>query len=191
MSHASLKLRITTIVALLSFFTLTFAATGAFAQPPQPPNRGPHTLSSFVEGNNAAALAAGTDPTSGTFSGVVTITNFTNDGTQLLANGVVNGTLIKDGTSNVITNQAVSFPVAGIDPNCQILNLVLAPLDLNLLGLTVHLNQVVLNITAVPGAGNLLGNLLCDVANLLNSGGTLSNLLGEVGTLLNQILAAL
>jgi len=43
----------------------------------------------------------------------------------------------------------------------------LGPLDLNVLGLTVHLNQVVLNITAVPGAGNLLGNLLCAAANLL------------------------
>jgi hypothetical protein len=53
------------------------------------------------------------------------------------------------------------------------------------------LNQVVLNITAVPGAGNLLGNLLCDVANLLNGGGALSTLLTQLQTLLNQILAAL
>ena len=81
--------------------------------------------------------------------------------------------------------------VSGIDPNCQILNLVLGPLDLNLLGLTIHLNQVVLNITAVPGAGNLLGNLLCDVANLLNTGGGLSTLLTQLQTLLNGILAAL
>lgn len=39
---------------------------------------------------------------------------------------------------------------------CDILNLVLGPLDLNLLGLEVHLNQVVLDIVAQPGAGNLL-----------------------------------
>jgi len=68
------------------------------------------------------------------------------------------------------------------------------PLDLNLLGLTVHLNEVVLDITAVPGAGNLLGNLLCAVANLLN--GLSINLLGTALTnvltqLLNNILAAL
>jgi hypothetical protein len=55
--------------------------------------------------------------------------------------------------------------------SCSILHLVLGPLNLNLLGLNVHLNQVVLDITAVPGAGNLLGNLLCSVANLLNTGG--------------------
>ena len=69
-------------------------------------------------------------------------------------------------------------------------HLVLGPLDLNLLGLTVHLNQVVLNITAVPGAGNLLGNLLCAVANLLN-GSNLSAILNQLVTLLNQILSAL
>jgi hypothetical protein len=49
---------------------------------------------------------------------------------------------------------------------------------------------VVLNITAVPGGGNLLGNLLCAVANLLNR----SNLSGALNTLvadLNSILAAL
>jgi hypothetical protein len=45
---------------------------------------------------------------------------------------------------------------------------VLGPLGLNLLGLKVHLNQVVLDITAQSGPGNLLGNLVCSVANLLN-----------------------
>jgi hypothetical protein len=39
---------------------------------------------------------------------------------------------------------------------------------LNLLGLVVDLNTVALNITAIPGAGKLPGNLLCAVANLLN-----------------------
>ncbi|HTT18841.1 MAG TPA: hypothetical protein VMG82_07845 [Candidatus Sulfotelmatobacter sp.] len=188
MIHASLKLRITTIIALLSFCTLTLATTGAFAQPPQPPHRGTHSISSFVQGNDAAVTGSTTPDV---FSGVVTITGFTTSGNQLIANGVLNGTLIKDGTPNSIANEAVSFVVAGIDPNCQLLNLVLAPLDVNLLGLTIHLNQVVLNITAVPGAGNLLGNLLCDVANLLNSGGALSTLLTQLNTLLNQILSAL
>ncbi|HEX5086176.1 MAG TPA: hypothetical protein VFV89_00095 [Nocardioides sp.] len=73
---------------------------------------------------------------------------------------------------------------------CNVLHLVLGPLDLNLLGLTVHLNQVVLDITAVPGAGNLLGNLLCAVAGLLD-GTPIAGLLGQIAGLLNQILAAL
>ncbi|HZQ20813.1 MAG TPA: hypothetical protein VFA90_19145 [Terriglobales bacterium] len=181
MNHASLKLRITTIVALLSFFMLTMASTSAVAQPQS--HRARHTANSFVQGTDAAGDA---------FSGVVTITSFAIVKNQLVAQGLLNGTLTKvDGTVNSIAGQAVTMPVAGIDPNCQILNLVLGPLDLNLLGLTVHLNQVVLNITAVPGAGNLLGNLLCDVANLLNGGGALSSLLTQLQTLLNQILAAL
>jgi len=46
---------------------------------------------------------------------------------------------------------------------CPILDLVLGPLDLNLLGLMVHLNQVHLTITAVRGGG-ILGDLLCGLA---------------------------
>jgi len=51
---------------------------------------------------------------------------------------------------------------------CPILHLDLGPLNLHLLGLNVHLNRVILDITATSGPGNLLGNLLCSVANLLN-----------------------
>lgn len=63
---------------------------------------------------------------------------------------------------------------------CPILHLELGPLDLNLLGLRVQLNQVVLDVTAIPGPGNLLGNLLCAIAGLLDGvdlGGVLGNLL--------------
>ena len=72
---------------------------------------------------------------------------------------------------------------------CDILHLVLAPLDLNLLGLKVHLDRVVLNIVAASGAGNLLGNLLCAVTGLLDGG--LGGQLGLLTTLLNRILGAL
>ncbi len=73
---------------------------------------------------------------------------------------------------------------------CDILNLVLGPLDLNVLGLEIHLKRVVLDIVAVAGAGQLLGNLLCAVAGLLD-GGPLAGLLGQLTNVLNQILAAL
>ncbi len=74
---------------------------------------------------------------------------------------------------------------------CRILHLVLAPLNLNLLGLRVHLDRVLLNIVAVSGAGQLLGNLLCAVAGLLDSGGTLSQLLSRLGQILDQLLMGL
>jgi hypothetical protein len=73
---------------------------------------------------------------------------------------------------------------------CDILNLVLGPLDLNILGLEIHLQRVVLDIVAVAGAGQLLGNLLCAVAGLLD-GGPLAGLLGQLSDLLNQILGLL
>ena len=71
--------------------------------------------------------------------------------------------------------------------SCDVLNLGLGPLDLNLLGLQVHLKKVVLDVVAVSGAGALLGNLLCAVAGLLDGVGVL----GQVSALLNQILAVL
>ncbi len=126
----------------------------------------------------------------GTFAGTLTISQFQAANGVLSAIGSLTGAITS--TTGAVTNvsQAVTVPVA-VNGSCPILNLTLGPLDLNLLGLTVHLNQVVLNITAVPGAGNLLGNLLCDVANLLNGGGPIQNLLTSLASLLNQILAAL
>jgi hypothetical protein len=46
---------------------------------------------------------------------------------------------------------------------CTVLDLVLGPLDLNLLGLMIHLDRVQLRITADP-TGGLLGSLLCGLA---------------------------
>jgi hypothetical protein len=76
---------------------------------------------------------------------------------------------------------------------CDILNLVLGPLDLDILGLEVHLDTVVLDIVAQPGPGNLLGNLLCAVAGLLDPGGLggIGDLLGELVDVLQRILAQL
>jgi hypothetical protein len=80
----------------------------------------------------------------------------------------------------------ITVPAVVTSPTCPILHLVLGPLNLDVLGIVVTLNQVVLDITAVPGAGNLLGNLLCAVANLLNPTD-----LAQLVALLNQILLLL
>ncbi len=53
---------------------------------------------------------------------------------------------------------------------CQVLQLTLGPLDLDLLGLVVNLNQVKLNITATRGAG-VLGDLFCQLADNNDAGG--------------------
>jgi hypothetical protein len=126
------------------------------------------------------------------FTGTFTVTHFVTKHNTLFATGTIKGTVKKASGAQVaqVVNQQVSvpaaLPVASAVGTCSVLALTLGPLDLNLLGLVVHLNQVVLNITALP-AGGLLGQLLCDVANLLNGGIPLSGLTG----LLNQILGAL
>jgi hypothetical protein len=128
----------------------------------------------------------------GTFAGTFTPQKFSVVNGVLDATGLLKGTLTDaDGTQLGTVSQTATMPVdtkAAADPAaCGILNLTLGPLNLNLLGLVVTLNQVHLTITAVPGAGNLLGNLLCAVAGLLNGGGALS----EISALLNSILALL
>ena len=121
---------------------------------------------------------------------------FWNDGGKLMmrsavtttlqgARGSVPHTKTMDLQVKDVTSGAAASGVSAA--SCDILNLVLGPLDLNLLGLEVHLNQVVLDIVAVSGAGNLLGNLLCAVAGLLDGPGPL----GQIAGLLNQILGIL
>ena len=130
-------------------------------------------------------------PGVGGFVGTLTLSNFSVVNGLLTAAASIAGTVLDPtGAVRGSVTQNVAAPVA-VSASCQILSLTLGPLDLNLLGLMIHLNQVVLNITAVPGAGNLLGNLLCAVANLLNGGGAISTLLNNLAGLLNQILGAL
>lgn len=128
-----------------------------------------------------------------TFTGRFTMTRFVTRGGKPFALGTLTGRL---GNHNIKATQ-VTLPaqvannsgLAGVAAACPILHLVLGPLNLNLLGLTVHLNQVVLDITAHSGPGNLLGNLLCGVANLLNqnsvASGQLAGLLNIVQNLVN------
>jgi hypothetical protein len=70
----------------------------------------------------------------------------------------------------------------------QVLQLNLNPLNVNLLGLQVQTSRITVTVSAQPGQGALLGNLLSDVSHLLNLTGVnsaLNNVLGNVVTLLN------
>lgn len=73
---------------------------------------------------------------------------------------------------------------------CPILRLRLGPLFLNLLGLRITTNRIRLNIVAVPGPGNLLGNLLCAIAGLLDGPPTAAQLI-TIRRQLNRILGLL
>ena len=129
----------------------------------------------------------GTTANGGTFSGTLAVTKFVQRNGTLAAVGTLSGT-ITDAVGNVtpVSNVPVTLPVTAT-ATCQVLHLELGPLDLNLLGLMVHLDRVVLDITAQSGPGNLLGNLLCGLAGLLDNGGGLAGIV----TLLNQLLGHL
>ncbi len=124
----------------------------------------------------------------GTFAGTFTPSRVVNQGGSLAAVGTLSGTLTSStGAALGTVTQTVTAPLQ-VTGSCAILHLDLGPLDLNLLGLNVHLNEVVLDITAQQAPGNLLGNLLCAVAHLLDGNGASLN---GVVALLNRILALL
>jgi hypothetical protein len=157
----------------------------------------------------------------GSFTGTIDIIGFVQSAVDTVnpihAIGVVNGTLRQGGSVQQIANAVVETPLTNFSPAslsgfggndlmssaaspaqaaaaCQVLHLDLGPIHLDLLGLVVDLNAIHLNIEAQPGAGNLLGNLLCAVTNLLNNvnlGTALTNLVNTITMLLNNLIASL
>ncbi len=177
MTQISMKFRMTTLAVLFAFCTMMMASTGAMA------------ASKTASGQSSALLTS--NIAGGVLNGVVSITNFVNQNGQLVAQGTFNGTFTSAAGVVTTLSQAITAPVTNLAASCPILSLTIGPINLDILGLVVTVpNPIVLNITAVPGAGNLLGNLLCAVANLLN-GGSLSGILDTLVADLNQILAAL
>jgi hypothetical protein len=123
-------------------------------------------LSRLLQGINLT----GTTQNGGTFTGTLDVKRLAVVNGKLSLVGVVNG-VVKDASGAItktITNAPVTIPLAGANGTCSILHLELGPLDLDLLGLQVHLNRIVLDVTAHTGPGNLLGNLLCSIAHLLD-----------------------
>jgi hypothetical protein len=74
----------------------------------------------------------------------------------------------QSGLTNLGSGLGFAVPLVGAVASaagtCPVLDLVLGPLNLKLLGLIVNLNQVHLTITADP-AGGALGSLFCALAN--------------------------
>lgn len=145
----------------------------------------------------ARSRVVGTYGRAGTVRGYFVPRRFEKRPGKIVAIGRLHAVLVRpNGTIKGEVDRRIVIPVRKIEgvrmlarqqESCQILNLVLGPLDLNLLGLEVHLSRVVLNIEATPGPGNLLGNLLCAIAGLLDNNGVLR----QITQLLNAILAIL
>jgi hypothetical protein len=201
------RLRILAVPAVVAALATGLTATAASAATAHAgsaavasaPAVAPGSITSTVTGTFTNADGQGT------FAGTFVPQKFAVVNGVLEATGLLKGTMTDaNGTRLGTVSQTATLPVntsaanAGAKSNaanaalaCNVLDLTLGPLNLNLLGLVVTLNQVHLVINAVPGAGNLLGNLLCAVAGLLNGGGALSGVLGQLAALLNQILALL
>jgi hypothetical protein len=128
------------------------------------------------------------------FSGRYVIDRFTTSAGRLVSVGTLRGRL--DGRR--VTERGVRMPAAvssggattaqvpPIPGACEILNLRLGPINLDLLGLVVRTNRINVRIDAVPGPGNLLGNLLCAITGLLDPQATGAR---QLAPALNAILA--
>jgi hypothetical protein len=188
------RLPVLAVTALSLAMVTGMSATAASAA--NAPATGISSASSAKPEGHLTAPVTGTFRNStgrGTFRGAFDPTKFTVVNGALQATGLLTGELSAgNGTSlgtvhRIITTTVDTGKADAAPPVCSILNLKLGPLNLNLLGLNVHLNRIHLTITAIPGIGNLLGNLLCSIANLLNGGGSLT----QIATLLNRVLALL
>lgn len=156
-------------LATLVFFTAAVIAPATAAAQPVPRAT---PISIPVTGSGTGAV----------FAGTFQLQRFAVDQGQLVATGLLTGVVTTSTGTTTSVARTLALPAAIVNPTCEILHLDLGPLNLDLLGLQINLNQIILDITAQAGAGNLLGNLLCAVTNLLNNPGRLA-------TLLNAILA--
>ncbi len=181
------------LTLLVAFLFMSLLTTGIAEAQPNGNANGQRARAS--EGLLVPVTGTFTDATGGTgrFVGSFNLLRFAEQNNQIVAVGILTGALT-DAANNplgtVLRTVAIPVNLSGSATDqiaCDILNLDLGPLDLNLLGLRVQLNRIELDITAVPGAGNLLGNLLCAIVNLLNGPGPLAAII----SLLNQLLGAL
>jgi hypothetical protein len=198
LAHASRTLLASAVLALAMAVGLSSMGAGGAAAAESSPRSVVGKSDAGKITSTVVGRTSNGDKVTGSFTPIRTVER---DGV-LYMKGFLRG-VIQDAGPNTKFSGVHSIPIKKINGSplangrvaanaaaCDILNLVLGPLDLNLLGLEIHLQRVVLDIVAVAGAGNLLGNLLCAVAGLLD-GGPLAGLLGQLQTLLNQILAAL
>ena len=158
----------------LALLTAALATVLSFAATPSPASAA-STISVPITGSGSGA----------TFTGTFRLQKFvTNTTGGVDAVGTIEGVLTDalGVVTNIVAN--VKLPVLVKRSTCDILELELGPISIDLLGLHIDLSKVVLTITAESGAGNLLGNLLCPVAGLLDNPSALAKLLNDIIALL-------
>jgi len=142
------------------------------------PALGPALMSGFLNQSHASVLP-------------LSITGVTVQNGQLVAQGLLGSTAF---SAPLTLSGTSSSPASAADPApaTQVLNLHIDAIHLNLLGLNVDTSPICVDIQAQPGPGNLLGNLVSDVAGLLNGGTSLSTILsGLTGDQLTTLTGGL
>jgi len=122
---------------------------------------------------------------------------------QLVANATVTGTALGRAFTQDVQIPIDTATTPGQGGACDVLNLTLGPVNLNVLGLNVSLDNcnggpITVDITGNDAPGNLLGNLVCDLSGLLDNGGLgglttdqLNTLTTGVTDVLNGVLGGL
>jgi hypothetical protein len=157
----------------------------------------PATAGAQDPGLTQVVPVAGKSKSGKQFNGRYAIDRFTASGGRLVSVGTLKGRLgnrrvtergvrMPATLSSAASSAAAQPPVPPIPGACEILNLRLGPINLDLLGLVVRTNRIQVRIDAVPGPGNLLGNLLCAITGLLDPQTTAVN---QQASALSAILA--
>jgi hypothetical protein len=162
------KSRMTALAAIAAFTLLLVGGAGTAAAQ----GRAPLTQKVAVTGVNKGK----------NFKGTYTIQRFTTSGGKLVAVGRLTGTLKNRRVSRNNVRMPASFtqaaparssqiPPAPLPvPSCPVLHLDLGPLNLNLLGLVVRTNRILIFIDGIasPNAGGgLLGSIVCALSTVV------------------------
>ena len=134
------------------------------------------------------------------FNGTYAIDRFTQSGGKVYAVGALKGKLkgrnVKRSNVRIPVTLARhqtpaprSCPPTPTAGACQILDLVLQPIDLNLLGLRPATSRIEVLLEAVPGASALLGNLLCGITGILDPQAATPAATSQLAQVLNALLA--
>jgi hypothetical protein len=167
--------RVSIVTALVAAVLAALAGTASAATPAAP----------------AAPAAGAAVAPAGTLDLRFVLTKVVAQGKQLIAQGEVVGTVKTAAGATQVVRKPFAAPVRSLTRStqgtrstqranriCDILNLNLAPLRLELLGLIIELDRVVLTIRA-NSRGGLLGSLLCGLAGPANTNAQAANRLNN------------
>ena len=207
-------------LALLGVSVLSFACSSDKATAPAAAPDNAALIRPAKKMDGITLPASGPLSDGGSFTGTLVVKRFdVNENRELVVTGTLSGiATLADGSTQFVTQSfstvgtltrsthststsvsttvartdalAAVDPSSGLPGNCDVLFLDLGPLHLNLLGLEVNLAEVILDVNALAGGGNLLGNLLCAVVGLFDGFAVLAAI-QNILDLINGIIGGL